>query len=125
MADDRRKDTMTPEEQALAPFFAAARAAPPEPPLRLLSAMLADAAEAGAPERAMPAAARAGWRRVLAPALGGWRAATALAACAVLGFWLGLAGGVTIDGTTLQAGTFAAADGGDPIETFFELAAAE
>ena len=38
---------MTPGyEAALAPFFAAARAAPPEPPVRLLSAILADAAEA-------------------------------------------------------------------------------
>ena len=110
---------MTPgDEAALAPFFAAARAAPPEPPVRLLSAILADAAEAGAP-LAAPVAAR--WRAV--PALG-WRGATALAACALLGFWLGLAGGVTIDGTTLQAGTVAA-DGGDPIETFLELAAME
>jgi hypothetical protein len=122
MAEDRR--TMTPDDEAaLAPFFAAARAAPPEPPLRLLSAILADAAEAGAPAPAAPAAPPR-WRTVLAPALGGWRAATALAACALLGFWLGLAGGVTIDGTTLQAGSFAA-DGGDPIETFLELAAAE
>ena len=110
---------MTPgDEAALAPFFAAARAAAPEPPVRLLSAILADAAEASAPHSA-PVAAR--WRAV--PALG-WRGATALAACAALGFWLGLAGGVTIDGATLQAGTLAA-DGGDPIETFLELAAME
>jgi hypothetical protein len=122
MTEDRRKGATTSEDEAmLAPFFAAARVAPPEPPLRLLSAILADAAEARAPA---PATSAAGprWRGL--PALGGWRAATALAACAVLGFWLGLAGGVTIDGTTLQAGSFAA-DGGDPIETFLELAAAE
>jgi len=124
MADDRKARGMTPEDTAaaaaLAPFFAAARAAPPEPSVALLSAILADAAEAGPP----PAAAPAPVRR-LAPAVGYWRGAAALAACALLGFWLGLAGGVEIDGATLQAGTASAADNADPIETFFDLAAME
>jgi hypothetical protein len=131
MADNRHIRTMTPEDEAaaaaLAPFFAAARATTPDPPVSLLSAILADAAEATAPQPA-PAAtsapARARWRAALAPALGGWRAATALAACALLGFWLGLAGGVTIEGTTLQAGA-AAAEADDPVEAFFDLAAVE
>jgi anti-sigma-K factor RskA len=127
MADDRRSRTMTPEDEAataLAPFFAAARAAPPGPPVSLLSAILADAAEATAPPAATAASARTRWRAA-PPALGGWRAVTALAACVLLGFWLGLAGGVTIEGTTLRAGTVAAADADDPVEAFFELAAVE
>ena len=79
----------------------------------------------GGPRRRRRAPAR--WRGVVAPALGGWRGATALAACAALGFWLGLAGGVTLDGTTLQAGTTLATadDGADPVEALFELAAVE
>jgi hypothetical protein len=71
---------------------------------------------------------RGRWRAALAPALGGWRAAMALAACAILGFWLGFAGGLTIDGVTLRAGPAVAAadaDADDPIETFLELAAVE
>jgi hypothetical protein len=116
----------TQDEAALAPFFAAARAAAPEPSTALLSAILADAAEAGAARRAPPARAprRSRWRDAVAPALGGWRGAAALAACALFGFWLGLAGGVSLDGTTLQAGSTAAADDGS-VEAFFDLAAVE
>jgi hypothetical protein len=113
--------------EALAPFFAAARAEAPEPSVALLSAILADAAEAGSARRPPPPA-RVRWRDAVAPALGGWRGATALAACALVGFWLGLAGGITIDGTTLAAGTALAAadDGADPVETLLvDLAAVE
>ena len=115
--------------EALAPFFAAGRADPPAPPVNLLSAILADAAEAGAARRAVPAPRRLSrrlpGRRGVAP--GGWRGATALAACAALGFWLGIAGGISIDGATLQAGTalVAADDGADPVESLFDLAAVE
>jgi hypothetical protein len=122
-AGGRKTRGTTPEEAALAPFFAAARRAPPEPSVALLSAILADAAEAAAP-RPSPAPrppVRARWRA----ALGGWGGATALAACAMLGFWIGLAGGVTIDGATLQAGAVTAADADDPVEAFFALAAVE
>ena len=120
----------TDDEAALAPFFAAARAAPPDPSTSLLSAILADAAEAvAAPKPTAPARApvRLRLRDAVAPALGGWRGATALAACAALGFWLGIAGGISIDGTTLQAGTalVAADDGADPVESLFDLAAVE
>jgi hypothetical protein len=124
MADEGKAGGMAPEDAAalaaLAPFFAAARTAPPEPALVLRSAILADAAEAVPPSAPTPTR-----RRALAPAFGFWRGAAALAACALLGFWLGLAGSVTIDGATLQAGTAVAADSADPIETFFDLAAME
>ena len=123
MNDHRKADkATTADEAALAPFFLAARAGAPEPPLPLLTAILADAAEARSPAPAAPAPVRRGR---LAPAFGVWRGAAALAACALLGFWLGLAGGVTVDGATLRAVAASAADDGDPIETFLDLAAME
>jgi hypothetical protein len=130
MDKDRGSRDRTAEDrdaaQVLAPFFAAARDEPPEPSVTLLSAILADAAGAAASRRAPPHAP-ARWRDAVAPALGGWRGATALAACALIGFWLGIAGGITIDGTTLEAGTaLASADAGtDPVEALLDLAAAE
>ena len=124
---------MTAEDRSaaegLAPFFAAGRADPPAPPVNLLSAILADAAEAGAARRAVPAPRRLSrrlpGRRGVAP--GGWRGATALAACALLGFWLGLAGSFSIDGTTLRAGTALASseEAADPVAAFLDLAAVE
>ena len=123
MNDHRKTDEATAaDEAALAPFFLAARAGAPEPPLPLLTAILADAADIAAARRpAPPAPARPRWRGAVPPVLGGWRGAGALAACAALGFWLGLAGGVTLDGTTLAT----ADDGADPVEALFELAAVE
>ena len=116
----------TEDEAALAPFFAAARAAPPEPPR---AAAVGDPRRRGGGGRA--AARRAGPRGrdagdAVAPALGGWRGATALAACAALGFWLGLAGGGD-DRRHDAAGRdgLVAADGGTRSRAFFELAAME
>ena len=135
MVDDCRSNEATSgDAAALAPFFAAARATAPEPPLDLLSAILADAAEAGAPHPIPargPATARPDRprRRSLAATLGGWRGATALAACAALGFWLGIAGSVTVDGGMLRsdAASYASASayGADPVETFLDLASLE
>lgn len=131
MDDDRKTRGMTVEDrsaaEALAPFFAAARADPPAPPVNLLSAILADAAEAGAARRAVPVAQRLPLPRRRAVAAGGWRGVTALAACALLGFWLGLAGSFSIDGTTLRAGTALASseEAADPVAAFLDLAAVE
>ena len=104
----RRTTTCTPhrdaDEAALEPFFAAARAEEPAPAHR---------APLGHPRRRRrgrtpPAPRRAARRRPAAPA-GAARssrrsaagaALAALAACAALGFWLGLAGNLTVDGAT-------------------------
>ena len=101
--DDMQDDRM---QEALAPFFAAARRdAPPAPDTALLTRILADAAGIGAaraavPERPTPPAQdglAARLRRLFAP-LGGLPAATALGACAVLGLTTGMMGAV--DGST-------------------------
>ncbi len=127
MARDDDPVTEAHDEAALAPFFAAARRAEPPPPVHLLSAILADAAAAQA---ARSPAAEPGRRtppgravRLAAP-VGGWRGVAALAACAALGFWLGLAGEISIDGATVSAGT-AVAESDDPVGEFFDLAAME
>jgi hypothetical protein len=82
------------DDDDLEAFFAAARAETPEPAPALLAAILADAdAEAAAGSRRGPLPPRA--RRTAArPARAStrWRAAAALAACAALGFFAGLAG---------------------------------
>jgi hypothetical protein len=117
---------MTPrpdQDDALEPFFAAARAAGEGPRTALLSAILADAAEMHAARTApAPAAPRRPARgvRLLAP-IGGWRALAALGACAALGVWLGLAGNLALDGATLTAGASAA----DGLDAFFDYAALE
>ena len=126
MAEDRdlHPDADRAATAALAPFFAAGRAAAPEPSVALLSAILADAVSATAARAAAPAPAPAGRR--WAPAIGGWRGATALAACALLGFWLGIAGELGAEGRTLGAAGVWAEDGtGDPADALFDLASAE
>ena len=127
MARDDDRVTAAHDEAALAPFFAAARAAEPPPPVHLLSAILADAAVAQA-ARTPPAEpvrrARRGRALRFAAPIGGWRAVAALAACAALGFWLGLAGEVSIDGATVSAGA-AIAETDDPVGEFFDLASVE
>ena len=114
------------DEAALEAFLTAARAEAPAPRTALLSAILADAAEVHAAREAAPAP----WpplpaRRVrfLAP-IGGWRGLAALGACAALGFWLGLAGNLTLDGATLTtaATSESAADG---VDAFFDFASLE
>jgi hypothetical protein len=109
---------MTDDEADLAALFAAARGE--DPPLRpaLLSAILTDAATVSAARR--PAPGR--WR--LLGGLGGW-GATALAAAAVLGFWLGIAGDIDITNPSAWAGARTAESDADPVAAFFDLASAE
>ena len=116
---------------ALEPFFAAARAADRGATTALLSAIIADAAEGTAERRAAAAAAPPPARRRgggTLRAIGGWRGLTALAACAALGFWLGIAGEVSIDtGQTSWSSYDATADGGadDQVGAFYDLASVE
>ena len=120
------------DEAALERFFAAARADRPEPPLRLLNAVLADAAEVAAARQAPQAPAvpaRPWWRhpRLLEP-IAGWRGLATLGACAVFGFWVGIAGGITVDDGTVWAGTATVASdeaATDPVGEFFDLASVE
>lgn len=115
----------------LEPWFAAAREAPADPPLALLSAILGDAAAVSAERQGTVAARRpAGGpaeRRVF-DVVGGWKGLGALAACAAIGFWMGLAGQVTIEDGAVWSGSRAvAADTSpdDPVGAFFDLAMAE
>ena len=80
-----------------------------------------------ASRRATPAPAprRAGWRPAsLFEPLGGWRGLAALGACAALGFWLGIAGNLTVDGATVIAGT-ASESAADGVDAFFDYASLE
>ncbi len=110
-------------------FFAAARAESPEPPTRLLNAMLADAADVSAARRAHPASMSppAPRRRHPFEPIGGWRGLAALGACAAFGFWIGIAGGITVEGGTVWAGsgTTVSETATDPVGEFFDLASAE
>ncbi|RMH48674.1 MAG: hypothetical protein D6686_10040 [Alphaproteobacteria bacterium] len=90
-------------EAALDALLAEAGGPPPDP--AFIERVMADAravAAARAHQPARPAAGRperrrhrgGGWQRRLARLavpVGGWRAVGALAACALIGFWLGLA----------------------------------
>ena len=71
-----------------------------------------------------PSAAPPRSRRALAP-IGGWRGLAALAACAALGFWLGIAGEVTLDGGTAWNGLDSAESTADQVGAFFDLASTE
>jgi hypothetical protein len=113
-ADPRR------EEGALAPFFAAARAAAPAPEPTLIAAILADA------EAAMPRGRRPG-RNPLAPLLdllGGWRGAGAVAASALIGFGIGLSGSgpVPEDPAAWLTGGDVLATLADPVAPLFDTA---
>ena len=121
------------DDAMLDSFFAAARADTPAPRAALLSAILADAAEMHAARAAAPPAARipppfhSRLAGLLSP-IGGWRGLGALGACAGLGFWLGAAGHLTLDGAALTAGISAgAADGTtdstvEGVDAFFDYA---
>lgn len=138
MAERRTQRERTAEEQGLEPWFAAARAEVADPPLALLSAILADAASVGAarevavpPAREVPAEvvplpqAGGGWRFDL---VGGWKGLAGLAACAAVGFWIGMVGEVTVeDGAVWSGARAVAADSApdDPVGAFFDLASAE
>lgn len=142
----------------LEPWFAAVRDEPAEPPLSLLSAILADAGavddarqaeEHMAPEAAPDRDANSGPKPTGVTAVASPEAArvppqageagrfnlvragkalAALAACAALGFWIGLAGQVTIEDGTVWSGPQSAAAESvpeDPVGAFFDLASVE
>jgi hypothetical protein len=48
----------------------------------------------------------------------------ALGACAAVGFWLGIAGNLTVDGATVIAGT-ASESAADGVDAFFDYASLE
>ena len=109
MDDDREARRMTTKRRGRARRRSSRRRGPRRPSPRRRSCRRSSPTPPRSPPRgatAPPAPAPAGrrWRGGLAAALGGWRGAAALAACGLFGFWLGLAGGVSLDGTTLQAG---------------------
>lgn len=112
------------EARALEAWFAAARAEPAEPPLALMSAILGDAAIVTAERRPAPPRRKP----AVLGGIGGWKGLTALAACAAVGFWIGIAGQVTIENGAVWsgAGTVASdATPDDPVGAFFDLASAE
>lgn len=145
-AAGRPRPPETPDEAALAPFFRAARTAEAQAlPPGLVADILADAAAVSAarhpalPERRRaPAPRRPLLGRLLAP-FGGWPGAAVLGTAAAVGFWVGVAGSVSIDATgTVRAGSAwthdlmadTTADQGadqeaDPVASFFDLAALE
>jgi len=116
-------------EATLAPLFAAARAEPSSPPLSLLSAILADAAEVGAARQPSPPERRrerSAGVATFAGVLGGWRGLAALGASAAVGLWIGFSADLTVDGTSVQTGSaVASALDPDPVEDFFDLASLE
>jgi hypothetical protein len=119
---DREDTTMTEDEAAaaLAPFLASARAEDTAPRTALINAILADAADVSSTRaRPAPVPQRHRWRF---PAPVGWRGATALAACVVAGFVIGLLGGGDDLGTAAVWGEATAVD---PVAGFFDLDAAE
>ena len=125
----RPADEAATDEAFLARWFAAARDDDPAPPPALLNAILADAADvAAARADAVAPPARRGWRRpaFLAP-IGGWGGLATLGACAVLGFWLGIAGNLALDGTSLttSAATLASDDDAGGVDAFFDYASLE
>ncbi len=107
MAMTETERRMTGDDAALAAFFRAARTSGDAPlPAALLADILADAAAVTAerrpalPVRQAPPRQRP-WslRRLFGP-VGGWPGAAVLGASAALGFWIGIAGGVSIDSST-------------------------
>lgn len=70
-------------------FFAAARAARPEPSPALMARVVADAAAVQASRMKRPAPRRASWLSRLAPAFGAGGAWAGLAAASAAGFWIG------------------------------------
>lgn len=144
MAIDREGRPMTGDEATLAPFFRAAQEVEAPLPPALLAAILADAAAVTAERRpGLPERQRAGragggrWslRGLLAP-VGGWAGAAVLGVSAAVGFWVGIAGGVSIgaDGTvqaesrwTVDWEQAASGDetGLDPVASFYDYAGLE
>lgn len=106
-----------PDDDQLEAFFAAARAEQVPPPSALYGAILADAAAISGRRATVPAAPH---RRRLP-----WGAASALAACAALGFWVGLVGTGDYGTTSFRSAAAFSDDGADPVDAFFDLAAVE
>lgn len=117
----------TRDEDELERFFAAARAeqdAGDGPNLALFAAILRDAAIVTAERDAVPEGpAPAPVRRFAA--IGGWPGFAAMAACAVVGFWAGIAGNLSLDGTTLERSTSLVASAEDPVDAFYTLGTGE
>lgn len=105
------------DEDQLEAFFAAARAETVPPRSTLYGAILADAAAASAGRAALAAIPP---RRRLP-----WAAASALAACAALGFWVGLVGTGDYGTASLRSAAAFSDDGPDPVDAFFDLASVE
>lgn len=101
------------DEDRLEAYFAAARAESIPARAALYTAILADAAAARVPAPAP--------RRRHLP----WGAASALAACAALGFWVGLVGTGDYGGTAYPSVTAASDDAAAPVDAFFDLASVE
>ena len=114
------------DDARLAPFFAEARRrdAETEAPSVLMARIMADAdgvRMAASPRRAPRRGNRSGGLRA---AFGGWRAAAALAACAVAGLWVGVSD-MSDTATALVWSEDAGISSEDPVAAFFDLAAAE
>lgn len=138
MAEWRESGGPAEEERTLDPWFAAARSETPEPPLALLSAILGDAAEVSAERVVVPAEDAAAEMVAAKPVplrrqrrfdgIGGWKGLAALAACAAMGFWAGIAGQVTVEDGALWTGHASAVAETvpeDPVGAFFDLASVE
>ena len=121
------RNALRREEEALAAFFDAARAEPPEPPSdALLARVLADA-DALAPARPQRARRRA-WPDLgaLLRPLGGWGAAAALAGCLAAGFLAGsLGAGAGLATETIWADHLSVEAAAQGVDGFFDLTAAE
>jgi hypothetical protein len=103
-----------PDDDALAPFLAAARDREPPLPDALLARVLVDA-ERLQPRSPLPAArrpARPGWRALLMAVAGGRGALAGMAAAGLAGVWIGFAQPMDI-GAGLGLGT------ADPLVTLF------
>lgn len=92
--------TMTnPNDDKLDALFAQARTAAPEPSVDLMARVLADA-EAVQPKSAVETAPEGGfWARFM-DAIGGWPAASGLAAATVAGVWVGIAPPASVEDLT-------------------------
>ncbi len=110
----------------LAPFFAEARRrdAETEAPSVLMARIMADADDVRLAAMPRRAARRPGMLESLRAGFGGWRGATALAACAVAGVWIGLSD-LSETATALVWSGDAGIAAEDPVAAFFDLAAAE
>ncbi|WP_424926442.1 hypothetical protein [Amaricoccus tamworthensis] len=107
---------------------------PPAPSLRLINAVLADAAEVSAARAAAEAKPASTQPRpaglfgrlsgLFAP-LGGWQTATALTVCAFVGFAAGLSGGTDAASSLIFGETVALDFPSDTVTDYFDIALSE